>query len=59
MMVNGWRRYYWDDLKDYFGRPLAGWNDTGLTLEGEVPSLWGGKPVSGGPVQLGPFSGQF
>ena len=59
MMVNGWRRYYWDELKNYFNKPLADWNDTGLTIEGEVKTLWGGKPVSGGTVELGPFSSQF
>lgn len=59
MMINGWRRYYWDDLKGYFDRPLPGWNDTGLTIEGQVKTLWGGKPVSEGTVELGPFSGQF
>ncbi len=59
MMVNGWRRYYWDELKDNFDKPLEDWNDTGLTIEGEVKTLWGGKPVSGGTVELGPFSSQF
>ena len=59
MMVNGWRRYYWDELKEYFDRPLAGWNDAGLTIEGEVKTLFGGKPVHGGTVKMGPFSGQF
>jgi hypothetical protein len=59
MMVNGWRRYYWNELKDYFNKPLPGWNDSGLTIEGEVKTLWGGKPVSEGTVELGPFSGQF
>ncbi len=59
MMVNGWRRYYWDELKEYFDKPLAGWDDTGLTLEGKVSTLFGGKPVSGGIVELGPFSSQF
>jgi hypothetical protein len=59
MMVNGWRRYYWDELKGYLDRPLAGWNDTGLTIEGEVKTLFGGKPVEGGTVKMGPFSGQF
>jgi hypothetical protein len=59
MMVNGWRRYYWDELKEYLERPLDGWNDTGLTIEGEVKTLFGGKPVEGGTVKMGPFSGQF
>lgn len=59
MMVNGWRRYYWDELKEYFNKPLPGWDDTGLTIEGEVKTLWGGKPVSDGTVELGPFSGQY
>ncbi len=59
MMVNGWRRYYWDELIYQFDKPLPEWDDSGLTLEGEVKSLWGGKPVTGGTVELGPFSGQF
>ena len=59
MMVNGWRRYYWDELKEYLDRPLDGWNDTGLTIEGEVKTLFGGKPVQGGTVKMGPFSGEF
>ena len=59
MMVNGWRRYYWDELDEYFHRPLAGWNDTGLTIEGEVKTLYRGKPVQGGIVKMGPFSGEL
>ena len=59
MMVNGWRRYYWDELEEYFNRPLGGWNDAGLTIEGEVKTLFGGKPVQGGTVKMGPFSGGF
>ncbi len=59
MMINGWRNYYWDELEDYFIKPLPGWADVGLTLKGEVKTLWGEKPVEGGVVKLGPFSSQF
>ncbi len=59
MMVHGWRRYYWDELIYQFGKPLPGWDDTGLTIEGEVKTLWGNNPVAGGTVELGPFSGEF
>ncbi len=59
MMVNGWRRYYWDELQDYFNKPLPGWDDTGLTIEGQVKTLWGSDPVVGGTVELGPFSSEF
>ncbi len=59
MMVNGWRRYYWDELQDYFNKPLPGWDDTGLTIEGQVKTLWGSDPVVGGTVELGPFSREF
>ena len=59
MMVNGWRRYYWDELKNLFDKPLPGWDDTGLTIEGEVKTLWGNDPVVGGTVELGPFSSEF
>lgn len=59
MMVNGWRKYYWDELKDYFRKPLPGWDDVGLKLKGEVKTLFGGKTVEGVTVKLGPFSSQF
>ncbi len=59
MMVNGWRRYYWDELKDRFNNPLPGWDDAGLAIEGEVKTLWGSDPVVGGTVELGPFSSEF
>ena len=59
MMVNGWRKYYWDDLKDKVRQKLPGWADIGLTLKGDVKSLWGEKPVDGGKVVLGPFSRNF
>ena len=59
MMVNGWRSYYWNDLKNYAGSELAGWADYGLSLKGQVIKLWGEKPVDDGKVVLGPFSGSF
>ncbi|MFW6277448.1 MAG: TonB-dependent receptor plug domain-containing protein, partial [Prolixibacteraceae bacterium] len=59
MMVNGWRSYYWKDLNQYAGEELAGWADYGLSLEGRVTKLWGGKPVDDGKVVLGPFSDSF
>jgi len=59
MMINGWRKYYWDELEDYFRKPLPGWADVGLTLKGEVKTLWGEKPAKGATVELGPFSSQF
>jgi hypothetical protein len=59
MMVNGWRSYYWNELKQYAGMELPGWADYGLTLEGKVTRLWGGKPVDFGKVLLGPFSRNF
>ncbi len=59
MMINGWRKYYWDELENYFKKPLPGWADIGLTFKGEVKSLFGGKAVEGDIVKLGPFSSQF
>jgi hypothetical protein len=59
MQVNGWRKYYRDELEDYFSKPLPGWDDVGLTLKGEVKTLLGEKPVDGGTVELGPFSSLF
>ncbi len=59
MMVNGWRKYYWDELENYFKKPLPGWADIGLTFKGEVKSLFGGKAVEGDIVEMGPFSSQF
>lgn len=56
MMVNGWRSYYWNDLEDKVRLKLPGWADIGLTLKGDVKSLWGEKPVDFGNVVLGPFS---
>ena len=55
MMINGWRKYYWDELENYFKKPLPGWADIGLTSKGEVKSLFGGKAVEGDIVKLGPF----
>jgi len=59
MMVNGWRSYYWNELEQYAGVELPGWADYGLTLEGNVTRLWGGKPVDYGKVVMGPFSRNF
>ncbi|MDD4224983.1 MAG: TonB-dependent receptor plug domain-containing protein [Mariniphaga sp.] len=59
MLVNGWRCYYWNDLEKYASMELPGWADIGLTLSGTVTRLWGGKPVDGGKVVLGPFSRNF
>ncbi len=59
MMVNGWRNYYLNDPETDFSNPLPGRDDVGLTLQGEVKTLWGGKPVEGGKVELGPFSSLF
>ena len=59
MMVNGWRRYYWDDLQKYAGTRLPGWDDIGLELAGNVKKLFGQKPVVGGTVEVGPFSRNF
>lgn len=59
MMVNGWRRYFWDYMDDFFSNPPDGWDDAGLTIKGEVKTLLGGKPMKDGIVELGPFSSQF
>ncbi len=59
MMVNGWRRYYWDVLTDYAGKKLPHWNDAGIIFEGRVEKLFGTKPVENGTVELGPFSNLF
>jgi len=59
MMVNGWRSYYWNELEKYAGTELPHWADFGLTIEGKVSRLWGGKPVDDGQVVLGPFSRNF
>jgi hypothetical protein len=59
MMVNGWRSYYWNDLEKYAGLELPHWADYGITIEGKVTRLWGGKPVDYGKVVMGPFSRNF
>ncbi len=59
MMINGWRKYFWDEFKNYFRKPLPGWADVGLTIKGEVKTLWGEKPLENATVELGPFSSQF
>lgn len=59
MMINGWRKYYWDELEDYFRKPLNGWADVGLTIRGEVNTVWGGNTVKDAIITLGPFSSQF
>ncbi len=59
MMVNGWRSYYWNELEKFAGAELPHWADYGLTIEGRVTRLWGGKPVDYGKVVLGPFSRNF
>lgn len=59
MMVNGWRRYFWDDMDDFFSNPIDGWDDAGLTIKGEVKTILGDKPMKDGIVELGPFSSQF
>lgn len=59
MMINGWRRYYWEDLEKYAGLQLPGWDDAGVTITGKVDRLFGEKPVENGIVTLGPFSNNF
>ena len=41
MMVNGWRRYYWDELNKYDWQKLPDWDDAGLTVQGKVTTLIG------------------
>ncbi|HKJ79016.1 MAG TPA: MG2 domain-containing protein, partial [Prolixibacteraceae bacterium] len=59
MLVNGWRSYYWDDLQNYFGKPLPGWDNSGLTIKGQIKNLFGKNWVENGTVELGPFSRDF
>jgi len=59
MMVNGWRSYYWNDLEQFRGLEMPGWDDYGLTIKGRVIKQWGRKPVQNGKVVLGPFSRNF
>ncbi len=59
MMVNGWRRYYWNELEKFRGLELPGWADYGLSIKGNVVKMFGGKPVDDGKVVIGPFSGSF
>jgi hypothetical protein len=56
MMVQGWRRYYWDDIVARAPDDLIHWADAGLTVEGYVKRLFRDQPVTGGKVVLGPFS---
>jgi len=48
MQINGWRKYYWDELGKYLDRDLPDWEDLGLSLKGNVVSLNGKKPVAEG-----------
>lgn len=59
MMVNGWRSYYWNDLEQYAGMKLPGWDDYGLSIKGQVTKEWGGKPADMAKVLIGPFSSSF
>lgn len=59
MMVNGWRRYYWDELEDFANKQLPNWADIGLELNGRVKALFRDQPVVGGLVEVGPFSRNF
>jgi hypothetical protein len=59
MMVNGWRRYLWDDLENYNGSKMTHSEDAGVSLNGKVTTLFGNKPVEGSIVELGPFSNMF
>jgi TonB-dependent SusC/RagA subfamily outer membrane receptor len=59
MMVQGWRSYYWEELNKFQFEKLKGWNDAGLTVGGYVKALLKNKPVIGGEVVLGPFSGNM
>lgn len=57
MMINGWRKYYWEDLEPYINKNLPNWEDLGLTINGRVETLNGKKPVIEGDVILSPFVG--
>jgi TonB-dependent SusC/RagA subfamily outer membrane receptor len=59
LMVQGWRSYYWNELNTYPFEKLKGWNDAGLTVSGYVRALLKNRPVIGGEVVLGPFSGNM
>jgi TonB-dependent SusC/RagA subfamily outer membrane receptor len=59
MMIQGWRSYTWNELNTYRFEKLKGWNDAGLTVEGYVKALLKNRPVIGGEVVLGPFSGNM
>ncbi len=57
MMVNGWRKYYWEELEQFMNADLPNWEDLGLTLNGSVVSLNRKNPVAEGDVILSPFVG--
>lgn len=59
MMVNGWRRYLWDDFENYDSLKMSHSEDAGISLNGKVTTLFGNKPVEGSIVELGPFSNMF
>ena len=57
MLVNGWRSYYWNELTSMGNIASDSWNDAGITVEGYVRRLFRNRPISGGQVVIGPFSG--
>jgi hypothetical protein len=59
MMVNGWRRYLWDNLENFDDSKMTHSEDAGVSLNGKVTTLFGNKPVEGSIVELGPFSNMF
>ena len=59
MMVNGWRRYLWDELGNYDGLKMSHIEDAGISIKGKVTTLLGNKPVEKSIVELGPFSDMF
>lgn len=59
MLVNGWRKYYWEEMAPVAGMDLPGWDDAGITVSGRVEKMFGNKPIENGIVELGPFSNLF
>lgn len=59
MMVNGWRRYLWDNLENFDDSKMHHSEDAGISLNGKVTTLFGNKSVEGIIVELGPFSAMF
>jgi hypothetical protein len=59
LMVQGWRRYAWDDIIARQPANHEGWEDIGITLKGHVKRLFRKNFIAHAKVEVSPFSAMW